>query len=422
MSNEHAILRKLIEACTRTISLATTGESYSAEKVREITTAVSQRVREIADEGEWNDADAVGLRSAVKIAFQVIHERYEKKDELAGLPTGFVELDALLGGMHSGELIAIASEPCAGKSALAAHIALHVATVAKLPVCVFSMKRAVAEYALRLIAALGPIDREHLRDGQIREKDWPRVTNALKALSDASVIIDATPCQSAASLRARMRGMRSMHPVRLVVIDHLELMDQPDLASELRAFAREFDTTVMVLAQTKGSVGEYARLMDRSLENHADVILLLDRDQSISGESRNKQEARIVIARNRNGRTGSVKLRYQSQYTRWSNDKSERTDSVVNGAKALNKRNLSHTSGLRDEVEASKNGKPDELYDKAVAIVTKYRQASTSIVQRRLKIGCNRATHLIEQMEQQGLVSAPQQDGHREVLVPPPEE
>lgn len=316
MSNEHAILRKLIEACTRTISLATKSESYSAEKVREITTTVSQWVREIADEGEWNDAEAVGLRSAVQIAFQVIHARHEKKDALAGLYTGFTELDALLGGMRSGELIAVASEPCAGKSALAAQIAMHVST-AEQHVCVFSMKRAATEYTLRLIAALGPIDREHLRDGRIRERDWPRVTNAIKALSDAPIIIDATPSQSAASLRARMRGMRSMHAARLVVIDPLELMDKPDLAPELRTFAREFDVTVIVLAQTRGPVGEQVRLVDRSLENHADAILLLDRDQSISGESAKQQEARIIVARNRNERTGSLKLRYLPQYAKF---------------------------------------------------------------------------------------------------------
>lgn len=211
-----------------------------------------------------------------------------------------------------GDLIALASEPCAGKSALAAQIAVHRALKDNQPVCVFSMKRSATEYTLRLIAALGSIDRQHLRDGSIHEEEWPSVTEAITQLGDAKIVIDDTTMQSISSMRSRMRAALRLHDAKLVVIDSLEQMDKPDLAAELRRIAREFDVAVLVLDQSRGAVDAYTHLRDRSLEDHADAILLLDRDQADAGET-----ARIVVARNRNGRTGEIKLRHFPKFARF---------------------------------------------------------------------------------------------------------
>ncbi|MBS0589213.1 MAG: DnaB-like helicase C-terminal domain-containing protein [Proteobacteria bacterium] len=308
--SERDTLRRLIDACAQTLNAAIRSGDYSTQHVREIVSAANQKIQIIADETEWRSSSAaVGLRSSVKDAFQVIHHRHERKGAAPGLPTGFVKLDELMGGFMPGSLIALASEACAGKSALAAQIAAHRAVEDKQPVCVFSMKRSATEYTLRLIAALGSVDRQHLRDGNFEEDDWPSVTKAITQLSDAKILVDATTTQSILTLRSRMRATLRMHKAKLVVIDSLELMDKPDCAADLRGIAREFDAAVLVLAQSRGAVDVYARLRDHSLEDHADAILLLDRNQTDSPES-----ARLIVARNRNGRTGEVKLRYFPQF------------------------------------------------------------------------------------------------------------
>lgn len=310
--SEHVALRHLVDACTHGLTLSTRRADYSGEDIKEIVSAVSKRIQAVADDIEWHGAAAVGFRSAVKHAFQVIHERYENKAALSGLSTGFPTLDDLLGGIRPGELIALASEPCAGKSALAAQIAAHHAVQNNQSVCVFSMKRSAMEYTMRLIAALGSVNRQHLRDGKLLEAEWPGITEAIARLHDAKIVIDATPRQTVASLHARMRAALRLDAPKLVVIDTLEQMDKPDLAAELRHIAREFDCVVLLLAQSRGVDDAYTRLRARSLEDHADVILLLDRDQTDAGET-----ARIVVARNRNGRTGEVKLRYFPQFARF---------------------------------------------------------------------------------------------------------
>lgn len=273
---------------------------------------VNRRMQSIADDRERQGATAVGLRSSVMVAFQIIHQRYENKGALPGLATGFAKLDELMGGFMPGNVIALASEPCTGKSALAAQIAVHRAVQEKQPVCVFSMKRSATEYALRLIAALGSVDRQHLRDGSIDEEEWPGITKAITQLSEAKIIIDATVTQTISSLRSRLHAALEMHAAKLVVIDNLELMHEPDHASDLRTLAREFDASVLVLAQSRGAVDACTRLRDRSLEDHADAMLLLDRDRANGGEN-----ARLVVARNRNGRTGAVKLRYVPNFARF---------------------------------------------------------------------------------------------------------
>ncbi|MDE3110349.1 MAG: replicative DNA helicase, partial [Acidobacteriota bacterium] len=213
--SERDILRRLIEACAQTFTNAIRSENYSADNVQEIVFAANRRIQAIADDVEWHGAPAVGLRSATRTAFQVLHERLDKKCAIPGLPTGFSKLDELMGGFMPGDLIALASEPCAGKSALAAQIAVHRALKDNQPVCVFSMKRSATEYTLRLIAALASIDRQHLRSACIQEEEWPSVTGAITQLSDSKIVIDATSMQSISSLRSRIRAALRLHEVKL---------------------------------------------------------------------------------------------------------------------------------------------------------------------------------------------------------------
>ncbi|MBS0557608.1 MAG: AAA family ATPase [Proteobacteria bacterium] len=312
--SEREILRGLICACAQTLASATRSGNCSAQDVREIATTALKRVQRVADEAEWRSAGPMEFRSAVHSAFQIISRRYENKSASPGLATGFTRLDELTSGFMSGDLIVLASEPCAGKSSLAAQITAHHALQEKQPVCVFSMKRSATEYALRMVAAVGSVDRQHLCDGGILEEEWPGITDAVTRLADAKIVIDATPTQTTESLRARMRATQRWldSQPKLAVIDSLEQMDKPDLAADMRSIAREFEAAVLVLAQTRGAVNAHTRLRDAALEDHADVILLLDRDQTNNGES-----ARLVVARNRNGRRGEVKLRYFPKFARF---------------------------------------------------------------------------------------------------------
>ena len=358
----------------------------------------------------------VTIRSAVKTAFQVLHERYENRNSPKGLPTGFAALNDSMGGLRVGELVALVPElePRADRSAFAAQIAASVAAHAKEPVYVISMRYSATEYTMRLIAALGSVDRNHLRDGGVVEEEWPGVTAAITMLSDARMVIDDAPAQTVSSLKSRLRTAQRQYGVRLIVIDSLDLMEGPNPLLELRALARELEATVLVLADA----------LNPSIEDQADVILLLDCEVAAEKESALGQDAMLTIVRRRNGFDTNIgALHYLPQYARfeeWSKGEPEYVSGFVNEMRSpVDDKGIGEL-GLREKAGEGENGDFDDLYDKAVAIVIESRHASISLVQRRLMIGYNHAARLIELMEQRGVVGQLQSNGIRKVFVPSP--
>jgi replicative DNA helicase len=336
---EKSILRQLIDAGTEI-----TGDGFQPEgrSTQEILEGAEQKVFRIAESGARGRKNFVAMRTAVKEAFQILHQRYESKGSVTGLATGFADLDELTAGLQPSDLIIVAARPSMGKTALAVNFAEHAAMRSKKAVAIFSMEMSASQLAFRLISSLGRINQQHLRTGDIQEEEWPRVTSAITMLSDAKIFIDDTPALSPAELRARARRLKREHDLGLIVIDYLQLMAVPgnkenrateisEISRGLKALAKELNIPVIALSQLNRSLEQrtdkrpvMADLRESgAIEQDADVILFIYRDEYYNPDSNDKGQAEIIIGKQRNGPTGTVKLTFLGQYTKFENFASE---------------------------------------------------------------------------------------------------
>jgi replicative DNA helicase len=336
---EKSILRQLIDAGTQI-----TGDGFQPEgrSTQEILESAEQKVFRIAESGARGRKSFVAMRTAVKEAFQILHQRYESKGSVTGLATGFADLDELTAGLQPSDLIIVAARPSMGKTALAVNFAEHAAMRSKKAVAIFSMEMSASQLAFRLISSLGRINQQHLRTGDIQEEEWPRVTSAITMLSDAKIFIDDTPALSPAELRARARRLKREHDLGLIVIDYLQLMAVPgnkenrateisEISRGLKALAKELNIPVIALSQLNRSLEQrtdkrpvMADLRESgAIEQDADVILFIYRDEYYNPESSDKGLAEIIIGKQRNGPTGTIKLTFLGQYTKFENFASE---------------------------------------------------------------------------------------------------
>jgi replicative DNA helicase len=332
---EKSVLRQLIDAGT-----AITEDGYRPEgkSVQEVMELAEQRVFKIAESGARGKKDIVSMRTAVSEAFRLLSQRYENRGQLTGVSTGFKDLDELTSGLQPSDLIIVAARPSMGKTAFALNIAEAAAMRGKKSVAVFSMEMSASQLAFRLISSLGRIHQSHLRTGDLAEEDWPRVTSAITMLSDAKIFIDDTPAMSPVELRSRARRLQREHGLGLIVIDYLQLMQVPgnkenrateisEISRGLKALAKELDVPVIALSQLNRSLEQRAdkRPMmsdlreSGAIEQDADVIMFIYRDEYYNKESPDKGLAEIIIGKQRNGPTDTVKLAFLGQYTKFEN-------------------------------------------------------------------------------------------------------
>jgi replicative DNA helicase len=336
---EKSVLRQLIEAGTQIV-----GDGFQPEgrKSEEILAEAEQRVFHIAETGARGKKSYVEMRAAVHEAFQILSRRYESKDAVTGLATGFADLDEMTSGLQPADLIIVAARPSMGKTALAVNMAEHAAIKSRKAVAIFSMEMSASQLAFRLISSLGRIDQQHLRNGDLAEEDWPRVTSAITLLSETKILIDDTPALSPAELRARARRMKRQYDLGLIVVDYLQLMAVPgnkenrateisEISRGLKALAKELNIPVIALSQLNRSLEQrtdkrpvMADLRESgAIEQDADVILFIYRDEYYDKESADKGLAEIIIGKQRNGPTGTVKLTFLGRYTRFESTASE---------------------------------------------------------------------------------------------------
>ncbi len=336
---EKSVLRQLIDAGTEI-----TGDGFQPEgrSTQEILESAEQKVFRIAESGARGRKGFVAMRSAVKEAFQILHQRYESKGSVTGLATGFTDLDEMTAGLQPSDLIIVAARPSMGKTALAVNMAEYAAIKAKKSVAIFSMEMSASQLAFRLISSLGRINQQHLRTGDIQEEEWPRVTAAITLLSDAKIFIDDTPALSPAELRARARRLKREHDLGLIVIDYLQLMQVPgnkenrateisEISRGLKALAKELNIPVIALSQLNRSLEQrtdkrpvMSDLRESgAIEQDADVILFIYRDEVYDKDSPKKGTAEIIIGKQRNGPIGVVNLTFLGQYTKFENFSSD---------------------------------------------------------------------------------------------------
>lgn len=332
---DRSVLRQLIDAGTR---IAGDAFQPAGRQTTELVEEAERSVFRIAEAGARGRKGFTSMREAVRDAFQILHERYENRGAVTGLPTGFTDLDELTAGLQNSDLIIVAARPAMGKTAFSMNMAENVALRTKKAVAVFSMEMPASQLAFRLIASLGRIDQKHLRTGDLEEEEWPRVTNAIALLSEARIFIDDTPALSPGELRSKARRLKREHDLGLIVIDYLQLMQVPgnrenrateisEISRNLKALAKELNVPVVALSQLNRSLEQrtdkrplMADLRESgAIEQDADVIMFIYRDEYYHPESQEKGLAEIIIGKQRNGPTGVVKLAFLGKYTKFEN-------------------------------------------------------------------------------------------------------
>ena len=330
---EKAILRQLMEAGTQIVDDVLVPEGRSSE---ELLQSAEKLVFDIGERGKRGRGSFTPVSEALKEAYRTIEHRYSNKGALNGLDTGFIDLNNLTNGLQGGDLVIIAARPSMGKTSFAMNIAEHAAIQSGQPVAIFSMEMPVAQLALRMISSLGRVDQRRLRNGDLADEDWPRVTSAITLLTQARLFIDDTAGLSPSELRARTRRLKREHGLGLIVIDYLQLMQVPgsrenrateisEISRNLKAIAKEMNVPVIALSQLNRSLEQrqdkrpiMADLRESgAIEQDADLICYIYRDEYYNQDSPKKGIAEIIIAKHRNGPTGSIDLWFRGQYTRF---------------------------------------------------------------------------------------------------------
>lgn len=332
---ERSILRQLIEASGDIAELAFNPEGKEA---KEILDKAESKVFKIAEQ-RVRGQGPIDISSLLTKATARIDLLYHSEDTITGLSTGFTDLDDITSGMQAGDLVIVAGRPSMGKTTLAMNIAEHAAIKSKKAVLVFSMEMPSESLAMRMMSSLGHIDQHKVRTGKLQDEDWPRLTSAVSMLAESDLYIDDTPSMSPSELRARARRTaRGNKNIGLVIIDYLQLMHIPgfregrvaeitEISRTLKALAKELNVPVLALSQLNRSLEQRTdkrpQMSDLresgAIEQDADLIVFIYRDEVYHEESPDKGIAEIIIAKQRNGPIGKVKLTFLGQYTRFEN-------------------------------------------------------------------------------------------------------
>ena len=292
-----------------------------------------------AEEGSRMKQGSQSMDTLVVDLMDRVQERADNPNDITGVPTGFYDLDRMTSGLQAGDLVVIAARPSMGKTAFAINIAEHVALNEGLPVAVFSMEMGAAQLAVRVVGSIGRIDQGHLRTGKLSDEEWPRLTDAIERLRTVSLHIDETPGLTPSELRANARRLaRKCGKLGLIVVDYLQLMsgsagsDGDNRATELgeisrglKMLAKELQCPVIALSQLNRGVEQRTdkRPMmsdlreSGAIEQDADIIMFIYRDDYYNKDSKDPGVAEIIIGKQRNGPTGAVRLTFLKPLTRF---------------------------------------------------------------------------------------------------------
>jgi replicative DNA helicase len=329
---DKATLRRLIHINSHLIERA-----YEQDFI-DVESFVDQAESEIFKIGDSKaQSGLVGSMEIVKASIQKIEELYKNKAEITGIGTGFKKLDEMTAGLHPGEMTIIAARPSMGKTAFSLNIAQHVALRLKKTVAYFSLEMGKESMMMRMLSAESKVSMSEIRNGRIQDSAWPKLINAASALSEASIFIDDTPGVSPFEIRSRARRLKAEHGLDVIMIDYLQLMSMKqkfnsreqevaEISKSLKAIAKELQIPIIALAQlnrgVEGRTEKKPMLSDLresgSIEQDADVIMMLYRDDYYDKENPEKQgHAEVIVGKQRNGATGPVKLRFDAQYNRF---------------------------------------------------------------------------------------------------------
>jgi replicative DNA helicase len=335
---ERSLLRQLITAGTE---IASAVFNNDGETARELVDKAEQKVFEIAEMGFRGKQGAMAVRSLLPAVIDQIDDAYANPDKLRGLPTGFSEFDKMTGGLRPGDLVIVAGRPSMGKTTLAVNMAEYAALHTRdtrASVAIFSMEMPSEQVITRMLSSIGGVPLHNLRSGKISDDDWVRITSATSQLSEAKIFIDETPALSPTELRARARRVKREHGLDLIVVDYLQLMQVPgnkenrateiaEISRGLKILAKELTCPVIALSQLNRGVEQRENKKpvmsdlreSGSIEQDADMILLIYREEVYDRNTTKKGMAEIDLVKHRNGEIGTFVLTFQGQYTRFAN-------------------------------------------------------------------------------------------------------
>ncbi|MCB2426620.1 replicative DNA helicase [Methylophaga pinxianii] len=335
---ERSILRQLIQIGNNIANMAFTPEGRNSEEMLD---TAERRVFEIAEKGAKRGGGFIQVKDVLSKVVDKIDTLFEQDSGITGLPTGFIDFDDQTSGLQPADLIIIAGRPSMGKTTFAMNIAENAAIHSKLPVAVFSMEMPADSLAMRMLSSLGRIDQHRLRTGRLNDDDWPRLTSAIALLNEAPLFIDDTGGLTPSELRARARRLKREHGLSLIIIDYLQLMsgsangrqaenrtnEISEISRSLKALAKELNVPVIALSQLNRSLEQRPNKRpvmsdlreSGAIEQDADIIVFIYRDEVYNEDSAEKGKAEIIISKQRNGPIGTVALTFQGKYTRFEN-------------------------------------------------------------------------------------------------------
>ena len=336
---ERAILRKLVTASDE---ISTNAFNPQGKTVERILDEAEAKIFAIGEEGSRNKQGFQSLDNLVIDLLDKVQEMADNPADVTGVPTGFADLDRMTSGLQAGDMIVLAARPSMGKTSFAVNIAEHVALNEGLPVAIFSMEMGAAQLAVRIVGSIGRVNQGNLRSGKLTDDEWPRLTEAIERLRTVSLHIDETPGLSPGELRANARRLaRQCGKLGLIVVDYLQLMsgsgsaassdnratELGEISRGLKMLAKELQCPVIALSQLNRSVEQRTdkRPMmsdlreSGAIEQDADIIMFIYRDDYYNKDSKEPNVAEVIIGKQRNGPTGTVKLFFQKNQTRFEN-------------------------------------------------------------------------------------------------------
>ena len=330
---EKAILRKLIKTANEIIELG-----YDpAEDVEDIMDNAEKKIFDIMQ--SKNQKGYTPIKDVLVESFTKLEELYNRKQHITGVPTGFVELDYKTAGLHGSELILVAARPAMGKTAFALNIATNAALRGNAPVAIFSLEMSKDQLVNRILCSEAMVDSNKVRTGKLEDEDWGKLAEAIGPLSETGIYIDDTPGISVMEIRAKCRKLKLEKNIGLVVIDYLQLVqgsnkrngsreqEISEISRSLKILAKELDVPVIALSQLSRAVEQRPdhrpMLSDLresgAIEQDADIVMFLYRDDYYNPDSEDKDIAEVIIAKHRGGSTGTVKLLWMGSYTKFVN-------------------------------------------------------------------------------------------------------
>ncbi len=336
---EKALLRQLIQSATQIVQNSLESDSNAKEMI-------DTAEKMIFDIGQAQvEGKSFQIKEIIHESMETIDQLFQKKEHITGLATGFHEFDTMTAGLQPSDLIIVAGRPSMGKSAFATAIVEHAGINLKKPVVIFSLEMSKEQLVQRMLCSHARVDAQKVRTGYLSHQDWPKLTSAAGKLSEAPIFIDDSPGQTVLEIRAKARRLKMKHDIQLIVIDYLQLMqgvrsaesrqqEISEISRSLKALAREIKVPVIAVSQLSRAVeqrtGNRPQLSDLresgAIEQDADLVVFLFREEYYAPSEENKNKAESIIAKQRNGPTGSVPLVFIKEWTRFDNPEFYRPD------------------------------------------------------------------------------------------------